>query len=156
MSNCPPNNNKHVHKWRQAYINKIDVCLQSSTKSFEELKKIRSGRIINGSGSWGILGRSLSWFRKLDSGSKIQRVANCLKIYNNKETATFTKNELFIDVASSPHIPHLKRWEWMLWKVPITIQYIRCTICTAHLDCHVTKRLIGSRPVHLSYQPLAV
>ena len=107
---------KHVHPittnmcmYDDKYIYKIDVCLLSSTKSFEELKKIRSGRIINGWGTWGILGRSLSWFRKQDSGSNIQRVANCLKIYNNKETATFTKNELFIDVASSPHIPHLKR-----------------------------------------------
>ena len=78
-------------------------------KALKNLKKIRSGRIINGWGSWGILGRSISWFRKPDSGSNIQRVANCLQIYNNKQTATFTKNELFIDVASSPHIPHLKR-----------------------------------------------
>ena len=91
-------------------IYRIDGCLLSSTKNCEEFKKkIRSGRIINGLGTWGILSQSLSWFRKLDSGSNIQRVANCLQIYTNKETATFTNNELFIDVASSPHIPHLKR-----------------------------------------------
>ena len=81
-----------------------NLCINYDKHIYQNMKKKSGqGALLMG----GILGVFLGG-RSVGSGNWTAE-ANCLHIFTNKETATFTNNELFIDVASSPHFPHLTR-----------------------------------------------